>query len=413
MISRLVAQRACLAEAVSLIAATALIPKGWRPRPEMAKIAFYAPLKPPDHPVASGDRAMARALIAALERRGHEVALASRLRSYDSGDPSRQARIRDLAGKLGERLLRRFASVEGPPDLWFTYHLYHKAPDWLGPPVAAGLGIPYVVAEASYAPKQAGGRWDIGHRAAADALRQAQRVFQPNPADAEGILPLLSAPDRLVPLPPFLETEAFRTLDRPVRRADMAEEYRLDRKIPWLLTVAMMRADQKLQSYLTLARALHDLTDLPWHMIIAGAGPAEAEVRAAFAPFAARMRWVGVLDPQTLRSLYAASDIYVWPAVKEAWGMALLEAQAAGLPVIAGRSGGVAAVVADGKTGLLAPEGDAAAFAAALRSLLADPDRCARMGEAAMRRAVREHDISGAAVLLDWHVRSLTGVADG
>ena len=60
--------------------------------------------------------------------------------------------------------------------------------------------------------------------------------------------------------------------------------------------------------------------------------------------------------------------------------MALLEAQAAGLPVVAGRSGGVPSVVADGETGLLAPEGDAAAFAEAVGALLADPERRARDG---------------------------------
>jgi hypothetical protein len=48
-----------------------------------APVAFYAPLKPPDHPVPSGDRRMARALIAALTLAGCPVELASRLRSYD------------------------------------------------------------------------------------------------------------------------------------------------------------------------------------------------------------------------------------------------------------------------------------------------------------------------------------------
>ena len=55
------------------------------------KIAFYAPMKPPDHPVPSGDRTMARLLVRALETAGHEVRLACRLRSRDPrGEPSRQ-----------------------------------------------------------------------------------------------------------------------------------------------------------------------------------------------------------------------------------------------------------------------------------------------------------------------------------
>ena len=120
------------------------------------RVAFYAPMKPPGHPVPSGDRRMARLLIEALRRGGHEVALASRLRSWDRGlDPARPARIEALGARVADRLVRRWRGAPDRPDAWFTYHLYHKAPDWLGPPVAAALGIPYVVAEASHAPQRA------------------------------------------------------------------------------------------------------------------------------------------------------------------------------------------------------------------------------------------------------------------
>ena len=96
-------------------------------------------MKPPDHPVPSGDRRMARAFMALLADLGHEVELASRFRSYDgAGDPARQARLEWLGGRLAARLLRRYR--QRPPDLWFTYHLYHKAPDWLGPVVSRALG---------------------------------------------------------------------------------------------------------------------------------------------------------------------------------------------------------------------------------------------------------------------------------
>ena len=159
------------------------------------RIAFYAPIKPFTHPEPSGDRTMGRLLMSALTRAGNVVEPVSRFRSYDgAGDALRQRRIADLGCKLAHRLTRRCAArpADTRPDLWFTYHLYHKAPDWLGPAVSQALRVPYVVAEASYAPKQAGGRWDIGHRAVADALSRAALVLQLNPADAECVLPLLS-----------------------------------------------------------------------------------------------------------------------------------------------------------------------------------------------------------------------------
>jgi glycosyltransferase involved in cell wall biosynthesis len=372
------------------------------------RIAFYAPLKPPGHPVASGDRTVARALMSALTLAGHEVEVASDFRSYDDGDAERQKQLRTEGKKLAEHYVRQVTTNAARPALWFTYHLYHKAPDWIGPAVTMTLGIPYVVAEASHAPKQAGGRWNIGHHAVAAAIRQAALVLQLNPADAECVLPLLDLPERLAPLPPFLETASFRAPRRPQSREAIGRLFGLDPSEPWLLTVAMMRDDQKFVSYRCLADALSRLTQMPWQLVIAGAGPAEGKVRGLFKPFGDRIRWAGILPAAQLKQLYRAADLFVWPAVKEAFGMALLEAQAAGLAVVSGRSGGVASIVAEGKTGMLPPEGEAGAFAGAVTMLLTDPDRRRALGRAALKRAAREHDISVAANLLDRHIRRLT-----
>ena len=117
------------------------------------RIAFYAPLKPVDHPIPSGDRQLGEALQEALRIRGHDTFVASRFRSFEGdGDARRQSRLAELGRRLGDRLVRRLSRVERRPDVWFTYHLYHKAPDWLGPKVSRALDIPYVVAEASVAP---------------------------------------------------------------------------------------------------------------------------------------------------------------------------------------------------------------------------------------------------------------------
>ncbi len=109
------------------------------------RIAFYAPLKPPDHPTPSGDRRIARLLMAALETSGHTPVLASRFPSRDAeGDPD--GRIEARGAALMKQVLAQLRRY--PPEAWFTYHLYYKAPDWLGPPIAQALGIPYLVAEA-------------------------------------------------------------------------------------------------------------------------------------------------------------------------------------------------------------------------------------------------------------------------
>jgi glycosyltransferase involved in cell wall biosynthesis len=169
-----------------------------------------------------------------------------------------------------------------------------------------------------------------------------------------------------------------------------------------------MRPGAKLASYLCLADALRRLRDRRWRLVVAGDGPAMAEVHAVLAPLAARVIFLGHCDHAALKEAYGACDLYAWPAVGEAYGVAFLEAQAAGLPVVAGRAGGVPAVVAEGETGRLVEEGDAGAFAEALRNLLDDPGRRRTMGQAARRRVRRHHDLDGAATKIDRHLAELT-----
>jgi glycosyltransferase involved in cell wall biosynthesis len=362
------------------------------------RIAFYAPLKPPDHKVPSGDRRVARLFIAALRLAGHEPFIASRLRSFDpTGDPARQARLAEQGGRIAERLIARWRQApHTAPGLWFTYHLYYKAPDWIGPAVAAALGIPYVVAEASFAMTRAGGHWALGHRAVEAALRQIDRVIGLNTADRDGVLPLLAHPQRLVALPPFIDARAYSR-----ERGASGDPLRL-------ITVAMMRPSDKLASYRVLGAALARLLDLDWTLDVIGDGPARGEVATALAPLEKRVRFAGALGETDIAARLAAADLFVWPAVNEAFGMALLEAQASGLAVVAGKDGGVADVIADGRTGLLVPVGDADAFAVAVRALIDDPARRAMFGAAAREKVRREHDLPAAARRLAAIIAALT-----
>jgi len=109
---------------------------------------------------------------------------------------------------------------------------------------------------------------------------------------------------------------------------------------------------------------------------------------------------MGSLDHAAIAERLALADLFVWPACNEAFGMALLEAQASGLAVVAGESGGVGEIIEPEVTGLLVATGDAGAFAAAVRSLILNYDRRQALAKAARRRILLEHDLRAAALRL-------------
>jgi glycosyltransferase involved in cell wall biosynthesis len=370
------------------------------------RIAFYAPLKSPTHGTPSGDRRVAGLLMQALEEAGHRVELVSTFRSYDrDGDPARQAGLRAQGMALARRLASQWR--EGPadarPDLWFTYHTYYKAPDWLGPTASTELRIPYVVAEASHAGKREGGPWDIGHRGSLEGIRRADLLLCPTRHDMTSLREVAAAPARVTWLPPFLDPSPFRAASaaRAEQRERLARAHGVDPGQPWIAAVGMMRSGDKLASYRMLATALGRLMDLPWRLLVAGDGGARAEVEAALeGQVPGRAVMLGALGMADIAALDAAADLYAWPAVNEAYGMAMLEAQAAGLPVISCATRGVPDVVEHGRTGLLAPDGDVAAFAACVRELLQDSMRRAAMGRAAAAFVASERSLAAAVAVL-------------
>jgi glycosyltransferase involved in cell wall biosynthesis len=358
------------------------------------RVAFYAPMKPPTHPVPSGDRRVARLLMKALKRGGHQVVLASRLRAWDRGtDPKNQIRIRKRGDHIATSLIARWRDHPQRPDVWFTYHLYHKAPDWVGPAVSRALNIPYLVAEASHAPKQANGQWAEGYRAAEAALHHASAIFALSADDAKGLTRALGDSAPIHRLPPFLDAGPYvRAAKQQIGRQGKLAQNRFD--TPTLLAVGMMRSGDKQASYTVLADAMAKLADRDWRLTLVGFGPETDAIVSMFDPD--RTHHIGRLDPADMAEMYAGADLFVWPAVNEAFGMVLLEAQAAGLPVVAGDGRGVPGIVENGRTGMLTPVGEAGPFADAVAALLDDPNRRREMGDAAQNYVLANHDMDAA-----------------
>lgn len=128
------------------------------------------------------------------------------------------------------------------------------------------------------------------------------------------------------------------------------------------------------------ARLLRERDDVTF--VVAGDGEHRRALEArARELLGDRVRFLGWVHD--LAGLYAALDVVVLTSRNEGTPVSLVEAGAAGRPVVASRVGGVPEVVADGKTGILVPPADPAATAAAVRRLLDDPALARAMGEAA------------------------------
>lgn len=352
------------------------------------KIAFHAPLKSPDHPVPSGDRLMARLLIEALAQAGHEVMVASHLRSFSSDpDGAGRAAIEQAASAEVARLTALW-QAGGAPDAWFCYHPYYKAPDLIGPELARRFGFAYVTAEASYSARRNQGQWAENQRRLAQTIGAAAVNICLTRRDRDGLAAAI--PDgRTALLQPFIDPSPYVAVEpAPQPHA--------------LVTVAMMRPGDKMESYRMLAAALSQLQHLPWTLSVAGDGALRGEVEALFSAVeGGRIVWHGECGTAEIAALLGTSAVYAWPGTGEAYGLAYLEAQAAGLPVVAQATAGVPEVVRHGVTGLLTPPGDVGAYAAALERMLTEDAMRQDMARAARRFVVEECSLARASQRLD------------
>lgn len=118
----------------------------------------------------------------------------------------------------------------------------------------------------------------------------------------------------------------------------------------------------------------------------AGGGELEGVLRARAERHGDAVMFLG--QREDMPELLAACDLVVLPSMAEALPTALIEAAAAGRPVVATRVGGTPEVVEDGETGMLVPPDDPAALAAAVAAVLNDPEGARALGEAGRRRAL-------------------------
>ena len=359
------------------------------------RIAFFAPIKPPDHPIPSGDRLIAQNLVKALKVGGHKVDLASRYICYSKRHaPEILAERKSGALKEAQNLVDAYLAQdkENRPELWITYHPYCKAPDWIGPVVSAALDIPYITLEAART-GQGGDEdpWQLWRAEAQQGIRQANMHLVFKPSDRTYLTELLGTDEKLRDLPTFVDLESLSGDDVHVRPISW------DELTPVLITTGMMRKGKKDKNFYMLAEILSGLVEVDWKLIVVGGGPEEKPIRTAFNRIPdERMHWTGQVEHKDVLKWMRASDVFIWPGWKEPIGMVYLEAEAQGIPVLAYESMGVPLVVSQGETGLLAKEGDVEAMRSNIVTLLSDENLRDKMGEAAREKVAKSHSLQAA-----------------
>jgi phosphatidylinositol alpha-1,6-mannosyltransferase len=256
------------------------------------------------------------------------------------------------------------------------------------------LEVPYVVilhgAEVTVP-----GRLPLTRRLGARVLRHAAGVVAAGHYPVREALRVARRPLRGLVVAPGVDIERFRPLDASAR-ADVRRAFGLDPDRPLVLGLSRLVPRKGFDVLVDAVAAQPSHVQLA----IGGAGRdrRRLEARAARREISDRVRLLGRVPDAALAPLYASADMFVMPCrdrwgglEAEGFGIVFLEAAAAGVPVIAGRSGGSHEAVVDGETGLVVDGRDARAVAGALRTLLLDDARRERMGAAARRRAVTEH----------------------
>ena len=174
-----------------------------------------------------------------------------------------------------------------------------------------------------------------------------------------------------------VDTKKFATGDRAGMRARQGVA---DNEV--LIGSAGRLVSQK--NFSLLVEALGRINTGQPRLAIAGEGEDRETLSALARTAGVELLMPGQVDD--MPSFYVALDIFVFPSQQEGRSNAVLEAMAAGLPVIASDIPGNRELIAPGRTGVLFPAGDAGALAAAIKDLLADPARRLALGAAAQVR---------------------------
>ncbi len=313
--------------------------------------------------------------------------------------PTRARRLRTLPGLL--RWSARATALARSSDLEFTWCGNIKPAGYPARWLAARAGIPYGMLV------HGGDLLILQHQIAQSAhkrrttralLKSASVIVANSRWSANlcraflGMLELDTPPERVRVVPLGTNPEAFRP---GIDSKEVRERYGLDSR-RWLMTVARLTPHKGIDMGLqVLARLREGYPELGYAVVGSGTELSELESLARRLNISDRVRFLTQVPDRDLPGLYNCAEVYLglsrqMPRNVEGFGISLVEAGGCGVPVVAGRSGGIPDAVREGETGILVDSENPEQIASAVRGLLDDRDLAQRLGTGG-RRAVESY----------------------
>lgn len=376
-----------------------------------------------------------------LVRSGHDVRVVTyRVAADDDGSPAHDAALPYPVERVLTRfghfhnldLLERIARAFGPDLIYASTVFFGELAERLGVPVvcrSVGNDVlrPWIGYPFRFMRRAAASRWfeaglyrvfrSLARPEALDALlrtrrrdlmvdaaRRAAHVMANSRFTARHLHGIGVDDARVTVLPGGVESRRF-AADRGTPNSTLAA-FGVPAERFVLLTACRFEHKKGVDLLIdALPRLLDDLPQA--HLVIAGGGRLDRRLRAraAASPAADRITFTGIVPHATVDHLFAAADLFVLASREhvdratglrdaETMGRVLCEANAAGVPVVATRSGGIPSVIEHGVNGLLFPEDDAAEFRAAVLRVAFEDGLAGRLVAAGRRRAREEFDWS-------------------
>ena len=351
-------------------------------------ISFYMPFKPLGHNNPSGDLITGMELHHFLRGQNHSVEIPSTLRSrWLYHKPWQFIRVFFEQKRVLKSLRQK------RPDIWLSYHTYYKAPDLLGPYCCKMLNAPYTVFQGIYSTKRKRSLKTLpGFLLNKKALFAAQMVFTNKRTDEINLKRLLPE-EKITYTPPSLTPSQF-NFDLVSRRA-LKDQWSVGPNRRVVMTTAMFRPGVKTEGILKVIDSCVELKkrghDLLLILVGDGVNRTKLEVEGS-KKLGADILFLGKIPRHELYRYYSAADVFAFPGINESLGMVYLEAQSAGLPVVACNDWGAKEAVLHSRTGLLSQFSQPEQFTNDIELLLTNRDKRIDMRNEAKIHIRQNHD---------------------